>query len=83
MLAKVFTDTVKQKGVRIVAETHSKELFYEVFNEIRGGRLSVDDVAAYDVKREGGKSVFTRIVLEMDNGHLEVDHPWGKGLDKA
>ncbi|MBX3589880.1 MAG: AAA family ATPase [Burkholderiaceae bacterium] len=80
-LGRVFQEAVNAKDIHIVAETHSKELFHQVFEEIRGGRLSTDQVAAYEVRRQGGKSVFVPIGIELEDGHLEVSHPWGSGLD--
>lgn len=79
-LASVFVDVSKQKNLRIVAETHSRELFMQLFKELREGRVKLDDVAAYEVSREDGKSVFKRIEIEENDGHFEVYNPWDKGI---
>jgi hypothetical protein len=79
-LARVFTDTIKEKGVHIVAETHSPELFYEVFQELRDGRIKVSEIAAYEVVRDGGSSRYTEIKIFEEDGSFEADHPWAKRL---
>lgn len=80
-LAKIFTDVVSSKGVNIVAETHSRDLFFGIMNEIREGRIAHGDVVAYDVKRENGCSSYTPITLTLVDNYLEVSHPWGKALE--
>lgn len=79
-LASVFVDVSKQKNLRIVAETHSRELFMQLFRELREGRVELDDIVAYEVSREDGKSVFKRIEIEENDGHFEVYNPWDKGI---
>jgi len=79
-LASVFVDVSKQKNLRIVAETHSRELFMQLFKELREGKVALDDIAAYEVSREDGKSVFKRIEIEENDGHFEVYNPWDKGI---
>ena len=81
-LASVFVDVIRDKGVHIVAETHSPHLFMEVIREVKAGRISPDDVVLYDVVRKNGKSAFRQVLVEQDtDGHCEVDHPWAKGLE--
>lgn len=79
-LATVFAEAVKQKDLRIVAETHSRELFAQLFTELREGRISVDDISAYEVLRSDGKSTFKKIQIEKDGDHYEVYDPWHKGI---
>jgi len=80
-LAKVFTNAIAEKDVKIIAETHSPELFNEIFNEIRAGRIDPEDVVAYDVKRENGQSWYQKIEIEVDeDGNIDPSHPWGRGL---
>lgn len=80
-LAKIFTDVVSSKDVNIVAETHSRDLFFGVMNEIREGHIAHKDVIAYDVKRENGCSAYTPITMTLVDNYLEVSHPWGKALE--
>jgi predicted ATPase len=76
-LAGVFVDAAKEKKIHVVAETHSRELFIGLLHQIRLGRIGPDDLAAYTVKREGGRSVFTRVVIEVgEDGMPEVYDPW-------
>jgi len=47
---------------------------------IRAGRLKIDDIAIYSVQRRDGESKYDHVPMEWDGKHLEVDHPWVKGL---
>jgi AAA15 family ATPase/GTPase len=76
-LAQVFIDTIKEKNVRIVAETHSRELFSQTIREINAGKINANDVVAYTVERIGGSSKFKRIQFDIDKrGHVETIDPW-------
>lgn len=79
-LSRIFSDVISSKKVHIVAETHSRDLFFGVINEIRQGRINQNDVIAYDVKREHGGSTYTPINVVIEDGGIEVSHPWGKAL---
>lgn len=79
-LAIIFADVAKQKNLRIVAETHSRELFMQLFRELRAGRIAIDDIAAYEVSRADGRSVFKKIEIEENDGHYEIYSPWDKGI---
>jgi len=79
-LATVFSQVAKQKNLRIVAETHSRELFIQVLREIKAGKISLDDVAAYEVSRADGQSVFKRIEILEEDGHFEIYDPWDHGI---
>ena len=80
-LAYVFAETAKEKNARIVAETHSRELFHECIELVRKGILNPEDVIAYDVRRGDGVSSYRKIDLVKEpDGSVEVDHPWGKDL---
>jgi predicted ATPase len=82
-LAGVFVDVVKNKSAQIIVETHSRHLFHELINEIRAGRISPKDVVLYDVSRDDGASKFRKVCIEIDEGgNCDVDHHWGKALDK-
>lgn len=80
-LASVFVDVIRDKGVHIVAETHSRLLFLEIMNEVNAGRLNAEDVAFYDVSRADGRSVFKEIPLVNIDGRCEAEHSWSKGLE--
>ncbi|MDO9454151.1 MAG: AAA family ATPase [Stagnimonas sp.] len=75
-LGTVFAEVTKKKGLRIVAETHSRELFHQILQEIREGNLSLNDVCAYTVERKNGCSVFKSIEIEQDGEHISVYDPW-------
>lgn len=80
-LATVFVDVVREKGVHVLAETHSPHLFVELIREVKAGRLSPDEVVLYDVIRRDGRSEFRKVLIEKgSDGYCEVDHPWAKGL---
>lgn len=80
-LASVFVDATKEKRAHIVAETHSRELFIGILEEIRNGRITPDDISAYTVKRDGGRSIFTKINIETDDdGTPQVYDPWANNL---
>lgn len=76
-LASVLVEAGKKKGLRIIAETHSPDFFKRFITEMREGRLSRDDFAAYRVSRENKESCFTRLDVEDDG---EVYTNWEKGL---
>jgi predicted ATPase len=83
-LSKVFVDVIREKGAHIIAETHSRDLFLEVIQEVKAGRLSPRDVVLYDVIRKDGQSVFREVHITRDHdGYCEVDHPWSKGLEES
>lgn len=79
-LALVFAEVAKKKNLRIIAETHSRELFFETLKSMNTGVIGIGDVAAYEVARTDGKSVFKRIVIEEDDGVFEVYSPWDRGI---
>lgn len=81
-LASVFVDVVREKGVHILAETHSPHLFLELIRQVKAGRLSPSEIVLYDVSRRDGRSEFRKVEIEKDeSGHCEVDHPWARGLE--
>lgn len=79
-LAQVFAEVSKQKNLRIVAETHSRELFFETLRLLNKREISLDDVAGYEVNRVNGKSEFRRIEIEENEGKFEVYSPWDRGI---
>ena len=78
-LTNVFCDTVS-KGVMIVAETHSYEFFGQFINELRAGRISLDDIVIYDVKRVDGCSRITRVPITEEDGDYEYNYDWSTNL---
>lgn len=82
-LANVFFETATGKSCRVLIETHSKELVYELLQLIKARKLDVSDLAIYSVQRRDGASRYKRVQLEWDGSHLEVDHPWVKTLTEG
>lgn len=81
LLSGVFVSAAKERALHIVAETHSRELFLGLMDEIRAGRLSKDEIAVYTVSRQDGNSQFKRIEVEVDlNGRIDVYDPWDQNL---
>lgn len=81
LLSKIFVETAKQKEVHIIAETHSKDLFFGLMDEIRAGKIKNTDIAIYSVVRKNGSSHFNRVAIEIDEqGRPEVFDPWDKNL---
>lgn len=81
LLAGVFVKAAKSKELHIVAETHSRELFLGLLDEIRSGHLSVNDLAIYTVERSQGSSKFKKVAIEVDiNGMPDVYDPWASAL---
>jgi predicted ATPase len=81
-LGAVLANVAKKKNINIIAETHSPHMIMELINKVKGGDLSVDDVVIYDVCRREGKSEFKKVLIEMDNGDIWIDHPWLNGMIK-
>ena len=79
-LAHVFREVVLTKHSFVIAETHSRELFYEIMQLVNNGTLEPTDVVAFDVERREGASRFSEVVLENVDGGYEANHPWGKAL---
>lgn len=76
-LAQVFCETAKEKGARIVIETHSPDMISQLQIDVREGRIPAADVAIYLVKREDGASRIERLALEEDG---EIYDNWRKGF---
>jgi predicted ATPase len=79
-LMRVFIDTIKEKGVHIVAETHSPELFGQLQVELRRKSIKLTDVAVYRVSRAEGKSLFKAIAIDPED--FDVYELWEDGLTK-
>lgn len=79
-LATVFAEIVKKKNLRIVAETHSRELFVQLLDELRAKRIGLEDIAAYKVVRQDGQSHFEPIEIIEEDGYIEVINPWDGAL---
>lgn len=82
-LAKVFIETIAEKNVKIVAETHSRELFIQTLREINAGNFDPNNLVAYRVLRVNGHSEFTKIDFDIDaNGKIESCDPWDTSLSQ-
>ena len=83
LLAGVFVETSTKKKANIIIETHSKELIHELFQQINNKMLDVNNFVIYCVKREDGKSQYTKVDLNYEDGKVEIsnNHPWFKSLE--
>lgn len=79
-LATVLAKIAKQKNLRIVAETHSEDLFKQVLSELNAKKITLDDVVAYEVSRVDGKSIFKKIIINEDGGKFECENHWNRGI---
>lgn len=79
-LAGVFIDAYKKKGLHIIAETHSPELFGEFLVEMRKGNLKPSDFVAYKVVRKDTSSKITPIEIDLDD--FDVYEIWKAGLSE-
>ena len=79
-LAGVFIETAQKKSCHVVVETHSPELVKQVFSEIRDGRITVDDVVVYKVRRQDGQTEVSPITIEVLNGDVDVYENWESGI---
>ena len=82
-LASVLAKIAKDKNLRIVAETHSEDLFKQILIELNTKKININDVVAYKVARVGGKSVFEKIIINEDNGKFECENHWNRGISGA
>lgn len=79
-LAIVLAKIAKEKNLRIVAETHSEDLFKQVLRELNAKKIKIEDVVAYVVARVDGKSIFKKIIINEDNGKFECEEFWNRGI---
>jgi hypothetical protein len=79
-LMKVFIETIQEKSVHVVVETHAPELFGQLLVELRANNISLNDVAVYKVARRGGRSIFTLIDIEPET--FDVYDLWDDGLSR-
>lgn len=79
-LATILAKVAKKKNLRIVAETHSEDLFLQVLAELNNKIINIEDVVAYEVSRVDGKSEFKKIVINEDGGKFECESPWRRGI---
>lgn len=81
-LARVFAEAITEKKINVIAETHSQDLLVAMISELKAKRLTLNDIAAYEVQRIDGKSIYREITFTQDGDDFEADHPWFKSLDK-
>ena len=79
-LATVLAKIAKKKNLRIIAETHSEDLFLQVMSELNNKNIKPDDVIAYEVSRLEGKSNFNKIIINEEDGKFECENPWKRGI---
>ena len=79
-LAIVLAKIAKEKNLRIVAETHSEDLFKQVLRELNANKIKIEDVVAYVVARVDGKSIFKKIIINEDNGKFKCEEFWNRGI---
>lgn len=80
-MASVLVEAQASKGLHIVAETHSSDLFFGLLEEVRQGRFELANLVAYKVKRVDGQSQFAKIEIEQDaDGSIDVLDPWQTDL---
>ena len=81
LMSGVLVSAAKEKEMHIVAETHSRELFLGLLDQIRLGKLSPAEIGIYTVDRFRGASRFKRVEVEVDEkGRPEVYDPWDTNL---
>ncbi len=78
-LAAVFIDTVNEKKVNILLETHSPELVKQFIQEQKAGSLAADDFILYKVTRENNETCLKQIEIDADND-FDVYDNWEKGI---
>lgn len=77
-LVKVFIETIREKSVRIIAETHSIDLFSQLLRELREGAITLSDVAVYRVERQGSRSIIESV--DIDPKTFDAYGLWNKGI---
>jgi AAA15 family ATPase/GTPase len=78
-LVNVFIDTVRQKNIRVVAETHSPDLIHQLQQELRTGKIKADEVGLYRVTRKDGASRIDELAIDED---ASIYENWEKGLTR-
>ena len=69
VLAELFVEVSRQRGVQFIVETHSEHLFRRMQTLVARQKVSTDDVALYFVERKG-KSAHLRTLALDDFGRL-------------
>lgn len=80
VLASILARISKQKDLRIIAETHSEDLFMQTLVELNNGNIKIEDVVAYEVSRTDGKSKFRKIEINQDGDEFKCTNPWRGGI---
>ena len=79
-LGNVFIETAKQKNCHIIIETHSPELFKQIFSKLRNGDIAPEDFIAYKVQRVGSSSIIEPVEIVEEDGDFDIYDPWEKIL---
>ncbi len=64
MLAELFAQVSRERGIQFIAETHSEHLFRRMQTLIAKTEVKLSDCALYFVEKEGAEAKFRR--LEAD-----------------
>jgi len=82
-LASVLVKAAREKNLKIIAETHSEDMFLQILSELNNKHLPLEEVCAYEVERRDGKSHFKKIEINEHDGKFECTNPWKKGISET
>jgi predicted ATPase len=78
-LAAIFIDTVKEKNVNILLETHSPDLVKQFMQELKAGTINADDFVLYKVTRQNNETCIREVEIDAEND-FDVYENWEKGI---
>ena len=78
-LATIFIDTVKEKNVNILLETHSPDLVKQFMQELKSGTINSDEFILYKVTRENNETCIREIEIDAEND-FDVYENWERGI---
>lgn len=78
-LATVFIDTITKKNCSVILETHSPDLIKQFLVELRGGKISPDDIIIYKVSRRAGQTSIKELEIDTEND-FDVYDNWESGI---
>src|SRR5690606_16709143 len=64
VLAELFVELSRERGVQFIVETHSEHLFRRLQTLVAGAKLAHDAVAMYFVERKGGSAHLRELLLD-------------------
>jgi predicted ATPase len=77
-LVNVFTDVIKKKACTVIAEIHSKDIIHNVQRFLGDGKLLLEDICVYLVRRASGISEIRPLDINNDG---EIFDNWNVGFD--